>query len=429
TLLHVSFAHPFLQRIASIKLVDLPGLDSGVPGREQLLRDVLPQSLAYLLVFSADEPIVKESIALFLSELCLRNVPVFAVLNKCDKIAPEELEQAQQFLKEQLCRMFHLPDVTICCVSAREKGGTDPLAELLLSLQARADTLARQKFSRLLSDYCRELRQYLSFRLSFEALPVSELDSRICHLKNQAAALMQALEQEDSRFLDRVEGGKQAVQRRLNQALEDAALPIETMLFAGQNPYTYVDGMLRSTLAAGVLDFFEPAVGSYLRQMVGLLERRGASKKTGGVIERFRRQATERCAQKVATPAIETLLSCLPDTRPLFEQLIGTGKFLSEKQRGALHTNIKEILLPQLREAFAQRIDNGLEQSAEAVRQMALHAAVEESRTQERALFDIQLAKQSDDSIHQKGRQRLCDDLAAVDALLAELGERKEVTV
>ncbi|MEG2174869.1 MAG: phosphotransferase, partial [Oscillospiraceae bacterium] len=39
TLLHVSFSHPFLQRISSIKLVDLPGLDSGLSGREQLLRD------------------------------------------------------------------------------------------------------------------------------------------------------------------------------------------------------------------------------------------------------------------------------------------------------------------------------------------------------------------------------------------------------
>ncbi|MEG1943626.1 MAG: dynamin family protein, partial [Angelakisella sp.] len=110
TLLQVTFNNPFLQRIPSLKLVDMPGLDTGISGREQLIRDYLPQSLAYILVFSADEPIIKESIALFLSELCLMEVPVFAVLNKCDKVTPEELTLAREFLEERLDRMFGLQD-------------------------------------------------------------------------------------------------------------------------------------------------------------------------------------------------------------------------------------------------------------------------------------------------------------------------------
>ncbi|MEG1972906.1 MAG: dynamin family protein, partial [Oscillospiraceae bacterium] len=312
TLLQVAFNHPFLQRIPSLKLVDMPGLDSGVLGREQMIRDYLPESLAYLLVFSADEPVIKESIALFLSELCLMEVPVFVVLNKCDKVTPEELALAKEFLEERLCQMFHLRDFSLCCINAHTHGGTEPLAELLLTLQASADALAEREFSRRLIGYCSELRQYLSFRVSFETLPISELDIRISRLKEQSEALLRSLEDADLWFLGQVEEGKERQKQRLEEALADAVLPVEAMLSTGQNPHDYVDGMLRSTMVSGVLDFLEPSVSSYLRRVISLLERRSTLEKTGGVIDWFRQQVADRCGQKTATPAVQTLLSNLP---------------------------------------------------------------------------------------------------------------------
>ncbi|MEG1778054.1 MAG: dynamin family protein, partial [Angelakisella sp.] len=383
TLLQVTFNNPFLQRIPSLKLVDMPGLDTGISGREQLIRDYLPQSLAYILVFSADEPIIKESIALFLSELCLMEVPVFAVLNKCDKVTPRELTLAREFLEERLDRMFGLRDFSLCCVSADGQGAIEPLAELLTTLQTRADALAEQKFSHRLTDYCRELSKYLSFRSSFEAMPVSELDSRLARLREQSATLAKALKDVDLQFLAQVEVGKQGLRQRLEDALQAAVLPIEAMLATGQNPYEYVDSMLRSTLAAGILDFLEPRVGSYLRQVISLLERRGVSEKTGGVLETLRQPAAERCGQKATTPAVRNMLAHLPDTADLFDGMLCTGKFLGEKQRAALHNRITEELLPQLYSVLVPCIDQVLLHSAEEVRRLVEHTVQEELQTQE----------------------------------------------
>ncbi|MEG1774507.1 MAG: hypothetical protein RR320_06615, partial [Oscillospiraceae bacterium] len=75
---------------------------------------------------------------------------------------------------------------------------------------------------------------------------------------------------------------------------------------------------------------------------------------------------------------------------------------------------------------FAKRIEDGLRQSVQAVRHLSRSAALEESRTQAQALLDIQSSKQADETLRRKDCQRMRDNLASVDTLLATLDDRHE---
>ena len=64
-----------LERIPDVMLVDMPGFESGFEIHNKAIDDYLPQSLAYIVTFPADDMIVRSSIGEILKELCLHDMP------------------------------------------------------------------------------------------------------------------------------------------------------------------------------------------------------------------------------------------------------------------------------------------------------------------------------------------------------------------
>ena len=65
----IEYDSEFLKQIKSVNIVDLPGFDTSIELHNRAIDQYLPNSLAYLLVVSSDEPVLKESISDFLKEL------------------------------------------------------------------------------------------------------------------------------------------------------------------------------------------------------------------------------------------------------------------------------------------------------------------------------------------------------------------------
>ncbi len=97
-LVKIEYNNDFLREVKDVKIVDMPGFDSGLELHNKAIDKYMPNSLAYIITFSADEPVIKESIANFLKELKLHEVPVYIIITKCDKVTPEELEKCKEFM-------------------------------------------------------------------------------------------------------------------------------------------------------------------------------------------------------------------------------------------------------------------------------------------------------------------------------------------
>ena len=74
----------FLKSIKDVKIVDMPGFDSGISLHDKAIDNYLPSSLAYIITFEVGENI-RESIVNFLIELNLHELPVLIVISKCEK--------------------------------------------------------------------------------------------------------------------------------------------------------------------------------------------------------------------------------------------------------------------------------------------------------------------------------------------------------
>ena len=85
-LVKIEYKNPFLEEIKTVNIVDLPGFDTNFELHNRAIDQYLPNSLAYLLVVSSDEPVLKESISEFLKELKEYNMPVYVVITKCNRL-------------------------------------------------------------------------------------------------------------------------------------------------------------------------------------------------------------------------------------------------------------------------------------------------------------------------------------------------------
>ncbi len=74
-LIKINLENEFLETVSDIKIVDMPGFDSGCEVHNRAINDYLPDSLAYIIAVGADEGNLRESIVNFLKELKI-NRPV-----------------------------------------------------------------------------------------------------------------------------------------------------------------------------------------------------------------------------------------------------------------------------------------------------------------------------------------------------------------
>ncbi len=280
TMLHLELESDFLKLLSGVKMVDMPGLDSGIAEHDRAMRDYLHNSLAYILMFSADEPVVKKSVAGFLSELGLREMPVYVVLSKCDKVPPEDVASAAAYLKEMTEKLLGIEGVDVYCVKAKAQRDMTPLSGLLMRLEAQADGMRERLLTEKLLDSVGQAEGYIRQRLAGEKIPVSELQGRIEQLQRRGELLSDAVDREERRFAEEKDRDVAALRRQIFVNLRESKAALLSTLLSGSEAWPQADRLIIGVLAAGVPSEFTSALVSHLRALAVMLD----SDLAGGVV-------------------------------------------------------------------------------------------------------------------------------------------------
>lgn len=99
-LIKIRLQDDFLNQIPDVKIVDMPGFDSGIEIHNRAINEYLPKSLAYIITVASEEGTIRASVLNFLAELKLNKMPVYVVITKSDKINYEELEETTAHIKK-----------------------------------------------------------------------------------------------------------------------------------------------------------------------------------------------------------------------------------------------------------------------------------------------------------------------------------------
>lgn len=181
-------------------LVDTPGLGSVFDANTEATREFVPHVDAALVVLGADPPITAEEISL-VDEIARQVEHLVFVLNKADRVRPEEIEEAVRFTRKVLADRLGSDPPEIYCVSALEaQNGAGPTRDwqrFVDRLHGLAAESGRDLVAAALKRGTERIRRRLLALLDQQEemllKPVSESRQRLEGLKQAAAAAQDAL--------------------------------------------------------------------------------------------------------------------------------------------------------------------------------------------------------------------------------------------
>ncbi len=262
--MELHFKSPVLQEFSQLCLVDMPGLDSGMENHDSTLRAYLPRSLGYLLVFSAEEPVLKESVCNFLTELQLREIPVYILLTKCDKVTKSEQKQAVLFFRRALKERLALEHVKIGCVQVRPEAQIDDLHTMLREIQDMSDALCCRVYGGKLRQHIQAHLAVLQVRLASQSASAQQLSGQSDALQARMREWEQTMARWQSDLMEITKQLQQNFMAELSTRLTQMVPVFEAELCAKQDTSDKLNGVLYYMLLALVKKELTDALRQYL---------------------------------------------------------------------------------------------------------------------------------------------------------------------
>ncbi len=425
-----------LAAIKHLRLVDMPGWDSGLDGHKRAIDGYAHRSLAYGVVVSAEEGNLRQSLRIALIELATRGLPIVALISKSDKKSPQDCADVARLVEREIAEATGKPPLCVAIVSARKRE-VAPFVDALGRLEALAEPLFG---SEVLDPFTREVAVFSDFLetlVNRDNLDGEKLAVQLDQLTKELAGFERQLDQDtqelEKRALDAVERIVESVQSRLTGEADSFA----RQALQGTDIGARIEAEIRLAVTQGIAREFTPELRRYcgkvaesiplsIRPSMGL----PGKSASGG-------------------PDFDEIGKLIVAVAPLLNEIPVVGRWLAPIMKhvlpilGMLEGNkaLAEIAEARRREALTQQILNDIIPAAVVQTRMAieppLRAQVEEAKVrivesvrEQRATLSAALEQAQRDRARQKAeyealREQHRADTQAVRAILKQLGDAR----
>mgnify|MGYP000848690234 CR=1 FL=1 len=266
----IQLNNSFLKEIPDVMLVDMPGFESTFDLHDKVIDDYLPQSLAYIIAFPADDMIIRDSIANILKELCLHDMPICVVITKYDK-RNHEFEETFSKLKENLKKYITNREIYFCKTSNVDKNVKE-LEDFLISIQEKSQIIISRKFLPKVSLELEITEGYLNTTLKSSQLSESELDEQEERLKKQIADLEDKFNKEQDNFIVEISDCVEQIKSDILIALESEESTFVAMAMNKQDIREHLNSLVRRTITISIKKNFIPKIQKYLKRVNNCIE-------------------------------------------------------------------------------------------------------------------------------------------------------------
>ncbi len=255
----------FLKKISDVKIVDMPGFESGFEIHNKAIDAYLPSSMAYIVAFPADDMIVRSSVGNILKELCLHDLPLCVVITKADK-KNDDFEETFTKLKDSIKRYVGEREIYYCVTSSFD-GNAEELAQFLFEIQEKSRELLSNNFKSQVLSVFSTTKAYLAATLNGRQLSESELAVKEEQLERQLTELESNYGEEREKFEQSLGNCIEEMKNDVQCALEAQESSLVTMALNQQDLKESINNTVRSTLTTSMQKRFTPLVERYLRQI------------------------------------------------------------------------------------------------------------------------------------------------------------------
>lgn len=258
----------FLKSIPNVKIVDMPGFDSGVALHNKAIDDYLPDSQAYILTFAATEPVIPDSIANFLRELKLYRLPVYIVITKSGTVTNSRLKECIENIRRNAADYLGLNSVEICCTNSKGKNiDVGAFADVLRKIEGDSQKIFAAELTALIQIEANRLDKYLRSVIRQTELTPSELETKKEDCRHQLKILKGNLERAKRDFSNQVAACINSIQARVSKSLYSAAPSLEIALMNNSDINSKINSVVRETIISSIQAEFEPKFRRYVEKM------------------------------------------------------------------------------------------------------------------------------------------------------------------
>ena len=269
---HIQLKNIFLKEIPDVMLVDMPGFESGFEVHNKAIDNYLPQSLAYIITFPADDMIVRSSVGNILKELCLYDMPLCITITKMDKKNDDEFEKTLENLKENLKKYVGDRELNYCSTTSA-RGDASELKDFLKNIQEKSQIILSNKYKKLVLPLIENTENYLVTTLNGSGLSESELEEKEEKLEKQLSALETKFKEEKQNFEKEITGCIEEIKADAQRALEAEESTLVAMSMDGKNVEEFLNSVMRNAITISVKKNFITKLEKYFDRVAKTINR------------------------------------------------------------------------------------------------------------------------------------------------------------
>ncbi|MGN0421688.1 MAG: dynamin family protein [Lachnospiraceae bacterium] len=413
----------FLEEIPDVMLVDMPGFESGFEVHNRAIDNYLPQSLAYIIAFPADDMIVRSSVGNILKELCLHDMPICIAITKYDKRG-DDFENTFAALKESLKRFIGDREVTYCITSSFS-GDAEELEEFLRNIQERSQEILANKFRNAVLSAADATENYLRTSLKSSEMSESELDEQEERLGKQLDSLNGQFSREKDSFDLQISDCVEEIKADVQIALEAEESSFVAMVMNNQSINDRMNTVVRNAVTVSVKKRFIPKVEKYLKRVANCIN--GESVGDVHVSFNFNTEDVSKGMVSTTVAAVAAIIVAGPIIGGLIAGLIAfVNKIKGDKKREELKNKIRMQLNSDVYPLVLKEVGNGIEIAI--TKQLKLiNTSIEEEIANQRAALEKAIEdvrKQMSDEKERKENLAIDikSDLEKIELIRQEIG-------
>lgn len=380
--LHVSC--DALARLPHLKLVDMPGWDSGNSQHGQAIDDYVERSLAYCVVVSADEGSLHASIRAALFELQLHDMPVIAIITKADKKTADDVRAVALQVAQEIESISGQAPLGVVTVSVRPRD-LHELNKALQQLEALAEPLFVRSVVRPFAARLRSFVQYLNILVNREDMDREKIVAEQARIADEIKLFETRLAQETAELDANLPAVLEAVLQHVQHCLKEQLDALTAAAASERDVGTQIDQAIRMGMTRGIQAEFDVVMRRYFERIGGFtpaeleidLRMPGRAPVASGTDSGVDRTMI----QTVADQAINLIAHRFPVATALKPLLLGLVNLLQRlfankgKAEVAQAQRQEEIRLHLLNELFPK-----INEAARAALQATLHMHVQQAK-------------------------------------------------
>lgn len=411
----IQLRNSFLEEIPDVMLVDMPGFESGFEIHNKAIDNYLPQSLAYIVAFPADDMIVRSSVGNILKELCLHDMPLCVVITKYDKCNEDEFKESFAKMKESLKRFVGNREIKYC-VTSSFTGDAEELEEFLKEIQEESQEILVRKYKKLVIPILDNTKNYLITTLNGSQLSESELDEKEDRLKKQISSLNAKLPEEQQSFNQEISECIEEIKADVQQALSNEESTFVAMALNGQNINEHLNSVVRNTVTVSVKKRFVPKVEKYLKQVEKVIK----DESVGDVNFSFTFD-TENIGKGLAGPAVAVVAGLLLGA-PFLGALVGIFMKLSknkkrEEAKESIRQKLRSEVYPQVLEKIGSGLDEAINKQMNTINTSIEEEFTNQRNTLEKAMDDLRKKINEENRTKENLEQSIKKDLERIEEI------------